>query len=86
MICTKCKDDFEKGQMIGNVCRWCEGKKKFAAFAKECGLGRYPDPRGERYVYHVDGKPGGKKAEETDFIDELWNALAKKAGRKDLLI
>lgn len=57
-------------------CPVCK-KAEFAVFAKKMGLTRYPDPTGERYVYNLDGSCDGKKSECTDFIDELWNALAR---------
>lgn len=61
-------------------------KQAFSAFAAEVGLTRFPDPRGERYVYNIDGRCAGKKVEETDLMDELWNALVLTKGRRDLVI
>ncbi len=86
MKCKTCRDDFEPSQMTGDVCRWCADKKRFADFAKKCKLKRFPDPTGERYVYNVNGTLAGKKVEETDFIDELWNALARSCAREDLVV
>lgn len=58
----------------------CDEKQRFGAFAISCGLTRYPDPSGERYVYKTDGTLAGKKIECIDLIDELWNALVKAKG------
>lgn len=78
--CSVCRVSLEADQMQGDTCRWCTTKAKFSAFAEKCGLTRYPDPDGERYVYGLDGRVTGKKIEEEDFIDELWNALVRMAG------
>ena len=43
--------------------------------AKSLGLTRYPSPDGERYVYNLAGECVGKKNENIDFIDELWQVL-----------
>ncbi len=72
--------------MRGDVCVWCSQKRKFSDFAESCGLKRYPDPTGERYVYNLDGSCDGKKGECTDLIDELWNALAASKDRVDLTV
>lgn len=84
--CIKCGDDYDKDQMRGETCRWCAEKKRFAEFALECGLDCFVDPRGERYVYNLDGSCAGKKSEEIDFMDDLWNALAKAKSRPDLVV
>ena len=60
--------------------------QKFAAFAVEHGLERFPDPDGERYVYRTDLRCEGKKVECTDLIDELWNALVRSQGREELCV
>ena len=82
--CKTCGEDSK--QMSGEMCSHCHRKKEFADFAEECELTRFVDPTGERYVYCVDGSLAGKKVEETDFMDELWNALAKAKGRSDLVV
>lgn len=85
--CKTCGEDYEQNQIIvGEICIYCHRQKEFANFAKECELTRFVDPRGERYVYRVDGSCAGKKVEETDFMDELWNALVKAKGRSDLAV
>lgn len=86
VTCEKCGDQFESGQMCGSMCRWCQENSRFAAFAASCGLTRYPDPSGERYVYRLDGSCDGKKGECTDFIDELWNALAEAKNETACLV
>lgn len=86
MKCAKCEEEYKADQMVGDVCCWCERQQVFAAFAKECGLDKYPDPTGERYVYDLDGSCAGKKVEVIEFMDELWNALAAKCGRGDVKI
>lgn len=63
-----------------------EREWEFAEFAKECGLTRFPDPSGDRYVYNLKCDIMGKKGEEIGLMDELWNALAKAKGRPDMLI
>lgn len=86
MKCDNCHDVFDEGQMVGKVCRWCERKLVFADFAKSMGLTRYVDPTGERYVYSLDGSCDGKKVECIDFMDELWNAMARFVGRDELTV
>lgn len=87
IVCKKCDDPYPPEYMTeSGMCEGCVGKEKFAAFAKECGLESFPRPDGERYVYNTDGSLRGKKGECTDFIDELWNALARAKGRDDLTI
>ena len=68
------------------VCWLCEKEAAFAAFAQSCGLTRFPEARGERYVRFLDLKSAGKKAENTDFIDELWNALVRTNHGADSLL
>lgn len=69
------------------VCESCADLAKFAAFAKTCGLTRFPDPSGERYVYRLDGRLAGKKSECPDFMEELWDALVRaKGGGGDLIL
>lgn len=70
-----------------------EREQEFAEFAIECGLTRFPDPTGERYVYNVDCSFAGKGRPilhlsyvEIDLMDELWNALARAKDRPDMLI
>jgi hypothetical protein len=84
--CSKCGDDYEPDQMRCETCRWCADKTRFAEFARECGLDRFVDPRGERYVYNLDGSCSGKNVEEIDFMGELWNALAKAKSRPDVVV
>lgn len=78
--CQTCFDEYP-ADYIGSdgICRHCARKATFSAFALACGLTRFPDPAGERYVYRLNGKLAGKKVEETDFIDELWDALVRTA-------
>jgi hypothetical protein len=89
MICPLCREEYDELPQ-GGVCRWCEEKAAFSAFARSCGLTRFPDPSGERYVYDLNGRcegKKGKKGENVRLIDELWNALVRaKGGGKDLLI
>lgn len=84
--CKVCGDDYYQEYMVGNVCQFCKEKKRFAVFAESCGLKRFPSPDGERYVYYLEGTFAGKKSELTDFINELWNALATEKNRPDMLI
>jgi hypothetical protein len=63
-----------------------EREKQFSQFAKSCGLDRFVDPNGERYVYNLDGSTAGKKVEEIEFMDDLWNALANAKGRGELRV
>ena len=86
MKCSTCGDDYPEEYIEDGVCRFCLGKKRFAAFAKECGLAVYPDPTGERYVYHLDGDCAGKKSECVHLIDDLWNALVRAKGESADLI
>ena len=87
MQCEQCEDDFEDDVMVGSCCRWCAAKRAFATFAGECGLSRFVDPTGERYVYStVSLACSGKKSEEIDLMDELWNALATAKGRDDMKV
>ena len=63
--------------------------KKFAEFATECGLKNFPMPCGERYLYAVEDYQDGyacKKGEYVEFMDVLWNALARAKGRDDLTL
>jgi len=85
MICRTCCEEID--EMLGEDCKCCASKHKFAAFGESCGLTRFVDPDGERYVYFAaDLTCAGKKVEVTDFMDELWNALATAKGRSDLLV
>ena len=70
--CRECKDGYDDDVFddAAGMCRWCVQKRAFSAFAASCGLKRYPDPTGERYVYQNNGDLDGKKVECTDFIDE----------------
>ena len=89
MKCRVCRDEFDQlnGPTSSGACRSCARKKLFAAFAKACGLKRYPDPTGERYVYRTNGDLDGKKSECVDFMDELWNALVRaENANSDLLL
>lgn len=52
-------------------------QKQFAELATAAGLSMYPDPTGERYLYKIDGRCAGKKGENTEFMDDLWDALAR---------
>ena len=63
-----------------------ERDKQFALFAEENGLNKYPHPHGERYLFKTDGDCAGKKSENVEFIDDLWDALARAKGRNDLII
>jgi len=84
--CKTCSEEICEDEMATEKdCRWCVRKKAFASFASECGLERYPCPTGERYVYRLDGSCDGKKGECVDFMDDLWDALAKSKGREDLM-
>ena len=80
--CAACGDVYEVGLIEDGVCCFCKEREEYAALARECGLTRYPDPSGERYVYYLDGKNAGKKSENTDFIDELWDALRRLRGAR----
>jgi hypothetical protein len=86
--CRICLDQFPEGMTnAGRVCWVCSGKQEFADFAKSCGLQRFPDPTGEHYVFKLDCSCCGKKGENVDLIDQLWNALVQsKGGSKALLI
>ena len=84
--CSACGDEFEPDFVKGGKCGFCRRREDFAAFARQCGLKRYPDPSGERYVYRLDGKCAGKKSENINFIDELWNALVRSNGGDDGLL
>jgi hypothetical protein len=85
--CKTCGDRYEKADIAPDgVCRFCAEKKAFAAFAGSCGLTRYPDPSGERYVYGLDGTCDGKKSECVAFMDELWNALVRARGGDEGLL
>lgn len=82
--CKECQEYFDNP--AENLCPCCLRTTLFAAFAKSCGLTRFPDPTGERYVYNADGSCDGKKSECTGFIDDLWAALVKaKGGDKSLI-
>jgi hypothetical protein len=83
-VCCGLFDD-EKVTPEG-ACLRCDREMKFADFAESCGLYRYPHPGGERYVYQLNGDCDGKKGECVDFMDELWNALARIKGRDDMVI
>jgi hypothetical protein len=68
-------------------CWRCARAERFSAFAASCGLTRFPDPSGERYLYRLHGAIAGKKSEWVDFMDDLWNALVRaKGGADDLLL
>ncbi len=86
--CRICHNEYDARDILpGGLCIHCDRQRRFAAFARSCGLTRYPDPSGERYVYTVDGACAGKKSECIDFMDELWNALVEAKGKGgDLLI
>ena len=86
--CSVCHEQYEDGQISDSgACYRCNELERFAAFAKRCGLARFPDPSGERYVYRLDGRIDGKKSEHVDLIDELWNALVRaRGGDEDLLV
>lgn len=89
--CVRCEGEFEPSELNANgACAECAAivarNAKFAEFAACHGLTRFPDPDGERYVYELDGTCAGKKGEEIDFMDEIWNALARSQGRQDLVI
>ncbi len=71
--------------MHNGLCVSCVQKANFAAFAQACGLTCYPDPTGERYVYHLDGSCAGKKGECLHVINELWNALVAAKGAPAVL-
>ena len=60
--------------------------QKFANFAIEHGLDRFPVPDGERYIRRTDLSIAGKKVECTDLIDDLWNALVRSQGREELCV
>jgi hypothetical protein len=86
MQCSVCHEqEVEAGDK--GICHWCAVKQQFAAFSKQCGLERYPDPTGERYIFRLDGRIDGKKSECIGFMDDLWNALVRaKGGDKGLLL
>lgn len=86
MKCQQCNNqDVDAEDMEGDSCRLCSSAQRFAKFADECGLSRFVDPTGERYVYDTKTlRCSGKKSEETDLMDELWNALATAKGRDDV--
>jgi len=85
MICRTCCEEID--EMLGEDCKWCALKHTFADFAESCGLTRFVSPDGERCVYFsTDLTFAGKKVEVTDFMDELWNALATAKGRSDLIV
>lgn len=86
LTCKVCHDEYGDSGVTDSVCCWCAHKSKFAEFAKSCGLKRFPDPTGERYVYLLNGQCAGKKSEEIDFIDELWAALVRATGGDKSLI
>ncbi len=58
----------------------------FRDFARSCGLTRFPEPDGERYVFTLAGDCAGKKSECLDFMDELWNALVRVRGGDESLL
>ena len=84
-LCAKCKDnDAQDGSPL---CPWCYMDGRFADFAKSCGLEFYPQSNGERYLHRLDGSCVGKKSENVEFMDSLWNALVRaKGGDQSLLI
>ncbi len=85
--CPSCGDSFPPEYFDGESCRFCVKRKRFSDFARSCGLACYPDPDGERYVYHLDGDCAGKKSECIHLIDDLWNALVKaKGGPQTLMV
>jgi hypothetical protein len=84
--CKVCKYEYDREDVESGVCRGCAAKRRFGDFARSCGLARFPDPSGERYVYNADGSFAGKKGEETDLIDELWDALVRAKGGDPALL
>ena len=85
--CSACGGSFDKADfVIDGKCGFCRRQEAFAIFARQCGLRRYPDPTGERYVYRLDGRCVGKKSENVNFMDELWNALVRSGGGDDGLL
>lgn len=83
MKCVRCGED-AAGNIGQGTCADCTRHAAFAELAKSVGLDAYPDPSGERYVYDLDGTCAGKKCECEDFVDRLWDALARSRGRPDL--
>jgi hypothetical protein len=89
MKCHICGDQYDQADITpSGSCRWCARVERFSAFAASCGLTRFPDPSGERYLYRLNGDIAGKKSECLDFMDDLWNALvrAKGAAGGDLVL
>jgi hypothetical protein len=89
MECSICKERELKAadEKASGVCGFCSREQKFKEFALSCGLTRFPDTRGERYVYYTSGRIAGKKSEEVSLIDELWNALVRSKGAsKELMV
>lgn len=80
--CVKCGDKYSLDVMKDSKCWHCRTEERFTAFARECGLECYPDPSGERYVYHLGGDCAGKKSECVHLIDDLWNALVRAKGKE----
>ncbi len=87
--CVRCEEEFADLNADG-ACPDCAASvtrtRLFQEFARSFGLTLYPDPDGDRYVYHTDGKCAGKKGENVEFMDELWNALVRVAERSDLTV
>lgn len=89
--CVQCKDEYPDAELNADgACEACakhvSRAKRFREFAAEMGLYAYPDPSGERYLYGSDGICAGKKSENIEFMDDLWDALARSKGREDLII
>lgn len=85
--CAICRDEYDDADVTPEgACLSCARKTAFASFAASCGLSRFPDPSGERYVYRTDGKFAGKKGECVDLMDDLWDALCRAKGRHDLIL
>lgn len=89
--CVFCEERYPAKDLNGDgACSHCAKvvtrQKQFAELATAAGLSMYPDPTGERYLYKIDGRCAGKKGENTEFMDDLWDALARALGRDDLTI